>query len=157
MERMIDTLTDRTDDLYERDFYEWSVDRAARLREHRGSGLDWGNIAEEVESLGNRDRRNVASRLTLIVLHLLKWTYQSEHRTRSWRLTLATQRRDLNRVLERSPSLKRFLDEDLERLWRDGVRDAARETGLPVETFPANPTHTLEQLLDPDLPPSERE
>ena len=100
--------------LYVDDLYEWTERQAALLR-RRAAGdlandaeLDWLNLAEEIESLGAHEKREVRSRLTLILQHLLKWRYQPEMRSRSWKSTISVQRRDLLRVFEDSPSLRRF-------------------------------------------------
>jgi hypothetical protein len=37
------------------------------------TGLDWDNLAEEIESLGRSQRSEIRSRLVVILLHLLKW------------------------------------------------------------------------------------
>jgi hypothetical protein len=67
-------------DLYDTDFALWSEQQAARLR-CMGNGkrvndqVDWGNLAEEIESLSRNDRREIRSRLRVICEHLLKWQF----------------------------------------------------------------------------------
>src|SRR5579864_234117 len=94
---------------YERDFYAWSSEQARALRTRRPEKLDWENLAEEIESLGRSDKRQVRSRLAVILIHLLKWRYQSRERSPSWSATLNAQRRDLEIVLADSPSLRRLV------------------------------------------------
>jgi hypothetical protein len=78
---------------YERDFFAWTQEQARILRARGTLGLDWDNLAEEIDSMGRRDRRELESRLRRIIHHLLKWQVQPEGRGRSWRDTLTEQRR----------------------------------------------------------------
>ena len=76
------------------------------LRAHALEGLDWENLAEEIKSMGGRDRRELESRLAVVLLHLLKWQEQPALRGSSWRKTLRTQRREIRKLLQQSPSLR---------------------------------------------------
>jgi hypothetical protein len=141
---------------YERDFYAWSFAQARALRARRPEALDWENLAEEIESLGRSDRRQVRSRLTVILVHLLKWQLQIEYRSISWKSTINTQRRDLESVLADSPSLRRLVLELLAGVYPRARRDAADEMNLIpaaarrlLETSP----FTVEQVLDPEFFP----
>lgn len=115
-------------DLYDDDFVVWS-ERQAELLRRRAAGelineadIDWLNVAEEIESVGRSEKRGVRSRLAVLLCHLLKWTYQPGHRSSSWSGTIRAQRRDLEAVLEDSPSLRRFAAEAL----RQGVCSRSR-------------------------------
>src|SRR4029078_12670320 len=77
---------------YDEDFHAWSVEQAVRLRESRPPTVDWENVAEEIESLGKRDRRAVASDLNKILEHLIKWRYQPEKRKTGWRSSIREHR-----------------------------------------------------------------
>jgi len=57
------------------------------LRAGRASEADLEHIAEEIEALGRRERRELLSRLGVLMAHLLKWQVQPERRSRSWALT----------------------------------------------------------------------
>ena len=94
--------------LYDQDFYVWTQQQAVLLRAKKWRELDYGNLAEELEALGKRDRRELEHRLEVLVMHLLKWRYQPERRERSrgWRSTIREQRRRLARLLQDSPSLR---------------------------------------------------
>jgi hypothetical protein len=96
--------------LYDRDFYAWSVEQAALLREGRVAEADLENIAEELESMGKAEKREFVSRLTVLLLHLLKWRHQRSGRGKSWRLSIANARDDIADHLEDNPSLKAMLD-----------------------------------------------
>jgi hypothetical protein len=142
---------------YEEDFAQWSLQQAALLR-RRASGelmndaaVDWENIAEEIESLGRHDRREVHSRLARLLHHLLKWRFQPEYQSRSWKSTIALQRREIEKLLEQSPSLRPFSAAILASAYADGLRDAQEETG--VYRLPAECPWLIEQVLDGEFWP----
>jgi hypothetical protein len=122
--------------LYDRDFVLWSEETARAINEERWSAIDRAALADEVESLGKRDRREAGGRLAVIVTHLLKLKYQPERETRSWRDSIDEQRDSLARVLNDSPSLRAQLSELLADYYGLARRKAARQTGLALETFP---------------------
>jgi hypothetical protein len=74
--------------LYDTDFSTWTQEMARLLRERDIAALDWENIAEEIESMGKRDYRGLGSRMRILLILLLKWRYQDEKRSRSWRSTI---------------------------------------------------------------------
>ena len=82
-----------TTDLYEQDFYAWTLKNAALLREGPLETLDREHLAEELESMGRGEKRELMNRLVLLLAHLLKWQAQTNRRSRSWQLTLKEQRR----------------------------------------------------------------
>lgn len=100
-----------SDTLYEQDFFRWTQDQARALREAARSGvnlpLDWENLAEEVESLGRRDRRELRSRIATIVEHLLKLQYSPAVEPRAgWEQTIRRERQEIEWLLDDSPSLR---------------------------------------------------
>ena len=80
--------------LYETDFYAWIQEQATLLRSEQWSQIDLLNLIEEIESLGKQQRQELRNRLSVLMGHLLKWEYQSQHRSRSGLSTLRVQRRD---------------------------------------------------------------
>ncbi len=78
--------------LYETDFYSWTVEQSKRLRLGKFDGLDLDNLAEEIESLGKQQRDELENRLGVLIGHLLKWDSQPELRGKSWRLIIKEQR-----------------------------------------------------------------
>jgi hypothetical protein len=134
--------------LYERDFYAWTLEQAAKLRAGRLSELDIEHLIEEMESMGATERREVIGRLTVLLAHLLKWQFQPSHRGRSWQLTIAIQRRDVEQVLKQNPSLRGRLGEFFGDAYASAVLKAAKETRLSVKRFPEAPPFTVEQALD---------
>jgi hypothetical protein len=136
---------------YDSDLAAWSAHQADLLRrlasgETVNEPLDFRNIAEEIEAVAANEKREIRSRLALIVHHLLKWAYQPELRSRSWQTTLIVQRRDLIAVLADSPSLRPFAASVLPTAYGSGKWDAEQETGLLH--LPADCPWTLAQVLD---------
>jgi hypothetical protein len=122
-------------DLYDADFLQWTEQQAALLRrmaagEPVNTAPDWLNLAEEIESVGASEKREVRSRLALILQHLLKWRYQPDLRSKSWENTLFVQRRDLLALFADSPSLRPFAERVLPSAFTNGRQAAERETGL---------------------------
>lgn len=139
---------------YDKDFAQWAFDTAQAIRERRFEDIDWDNVAEEIESLGRTEHRELVSRLAQLMYHVLKMEYQPERRTRSWERTIRVQRRDIYRVLEEEPSLKAYLREPgtLARAY-DGVLPLGTGENLPdsvLDRFPDACPYTIETLL-PDL------
>src|SRR5438445_6900216 len=91
---------------YEEDFYSWTVEQSRLLRSGELSAIDVANIAEEIEGMGRSDRRELRSRLVVLVTHLLKWRHQPGARSRSWSATIDEQRLQIEEVLAESPSLR---------------------------------------------------
>ena len=133
---------------YEDDFYAWALNNADLLRQGRFAEIDIDNIAEELESMGRSERRQLANRLEVLLAHLLKWRYQPARRGNSWRYTIEEQRRKVRKLLTDSPSLKPRLERELEDVYPDAVLLAARETGRNKSEFPASCPFAVEQVLN---------
>ena len=134
--------------LYEQDFFAWSHQQAAILRSGNLAQADMKHIAEEIESMGNAEKRELASRSRLVLLHLLKWQFQPLRRSASWEATIRVQRRDLQDHLVDNPSLKSRLGETLDRAYGTAALEAVAETGLALSTFPPTCPYSAEQVLD---------
>ena len=132
---------------YEEDFYAWTVEQARLLRSGELSSIDVANIAEEIESLGRSDKRAIESRLTVLLMHLLKWQIQSKMRSQSWSGTILEQRRRIEKLLRESPSLRASVNEALAEAYSDAREAASNETGLPETDFPAECPFTAEQVM----------
>jgi hypothetical protein len=145
--------SDSCRDLYHRDYYTWALGQGQALRARKIEALDWENLAEEVESLGRSEARELESRLEGLLLHLLKWRYQPNKRSRSWRLTVREQRRRVERVLNQNPGLKPTLAENLTAAYEVALLMAARETRLEEPTFPPECPWDFEQIMDADFWP----
>lgn len=139
--------------LYDTDFYAWANEQAALLRAGRLSEADIENIAEEIESMGRSEKRELVSRLTVLLLHLLKWRYQPALQSNSWRRTIEQQRLHLEEHLADNPSLKSQLDQLITSAYRHARVEAEHETGLLRETFPVTCPFTYDEAMNPDFWP----
>jgi hypothetical protein len=146
--------SDKLNALYEQDETAWLERSAHLIQEGRLDELDCENLREFLDSMAKRDRREVESRLALLLAHLLKWTYQPENRTRGWRATIELQRHELGLLLQ-SGTLVRHAQAELATAFDAALRLAIVETGLPREVFPQACPFTVEQLLEVELPPIE--
>jgi hypothetical protein len=141
-------LASQTRSLYDRDFVGWTEQVVEALRRGDWAALDVANLIEEVEALGKSDRRAIKSRLEVLLMHLLKWQFQPEQRSRSWQATILEQRLRIAEILEDSPSLKNYWPTVVDAAY-DGARKlAAIETGLTVERFPVGCEYPIGQILD---------
>jgi hypothetical protein len=150
--------------LYEKDFYAWAHEQATALRAARDlmrpgrneplQNLDWENLAEEIEGLAQRDRRELESRIALIIEHLTKLRHSPARDPRTgWTETVGRSRRDIHRILGDSPSLGRQVPALIEGNASDAVRLAARSLiehgeidATAASRLVAN--YTLEQVVD---------
>ena len=134
--------------LYDRDFYAWSNQQAELLRAGQLRQADIEHIAEEIESMGRTEKRELISRLTVLLLHLLKWRFQPGKRVAGWEASIRVQRNRLADHLDDNPSLKPLVPSSLSAAYRDAVLEAIAETGLPASTFPDACPWSIEQTLD---------
>jgi len=134
-------------DLYDRDFHAWANEQAALLRAGNLSSADVANIAEEIETLGRSEKRELRSRLAVLLLHLLKWQFQPGRRSRSWQISIANARNELAEHLAENPSLKAVLPEAAASAYRRARLDAEQDTGLPGSTFPVECPWTFDQAM----------
>ncbi|MBD2292579.1 DUF29 domain-containing protein [Anabaena sphaerica FACHB-251] len=140
-----------TSKLYETDFYAWTLEQAQLLKQGKLNQLDILNLIEEIESLGKREKQELRNRLGILIGHLLKWQYQSDKRSNSWKATIREQRRRIKELLEENPSLKSYLSEAIVSAYQDGVDLAIQETNLPDTIFPAENPYSSSQVIDADF------
>jgi len=141
--------------LYQQDFYAWTQQQTALLQAEKLEKLDLPNLMEEIEAMGISQRNEITSRLIVLLMNLLKFRYQQRRHTNSWRRTIRTQRRNIEIVLQSSPSLRRFVPEAIAYAYPRARKDAATETGLPLASFPTTCPWTVEEILDEDWLPAE--
>lgn len=150
--------------LYETDYAQWAKRNAELLRARRFEDIDIAHLLEELSDMSKSDRRELQSRLLILLAHLLKWEYQyqtlaerwREFKGDSWRSTIIEQRTQLSGLLKQSPGLKSALVDMIERTYPDAVELACDESGLPSETFPTHCPYPKEQLLDKGFFPAPR-
>jgi len=139
--------------LYDTDFYGWTQEQADKLRTGNLAGLDLDNLIEEIESMGRGERRELESRIELLLMHLLKWQYQPARRGKSWRLTIEDQRDRILGHVSENPSLKSKLAPCMQDAYRHARRAALRETQIDESAFPAQCPWTFDQATDADFWP----
>jgi hypothetical protein len=137
---------------YEHDFSAWLQQQAEALRAKDWPALDVDNLIEELETLGRSERNALWSHLRILLMHLLKWRYQPERRTRSWRGSITRARQQVTRRLQQ-PSLRRELPDFITEAYIDARRLAADETGLPLATFPEACEWTAAELQNLEFLP----
>src|SRR5437588_2159860 len=133
---MIATRVPPLAELYDTDETAWLEAMARLAAQGRTAELDYEHLAEFLTDMAKRDRREVESRLAVLIAHLLKWEHRPAKRSRSWRLTAEQQRQELRRLLA-SGTLRRHAEAVLAEVYAGGRKQAAIDTGLPESAFPA--------------------
>jgi hypothetical protein len=144
---------DRNAVSYEEDYFGWAMEQARLLRAGSFSEIDANNIAEELEDMGRSARRELRNRLAVLLMHLLKWRYQPAFRSHSWSGTIREQRREIQKLLEESSSLRPLITQDLVHAYQLAVYKAVAETGFAETSFPAATPFTLDQALANEFMP----
>jgi hypothetical protein len=140
--------------LYDTDFNLWLETTANLLRERKLEYLDYENLIEEIEGMGQSQKSALESNLIILLLHLLKWYYQQQKRSASWVFTIADHNLRIHKTFQKNPSLKRYFEEVFDECYRDAVRLATKETGLKPDTFPVQCPFSIERVLDFDSLPT---
>ncbi len=138
---------------HDADRYAWAEQQAGLLRAGRLSELDFDYLAEEMDSIMGDERRELVKRFRVLIAHLLKWRYQPEARSNSWRSTIRCQRDDIADVLSGSPSLRPTVPEKIAAAYPKAVALASDETGKPRAAFPRECPFTPAELLDDEFWP----
>ena len=134
---------------YEQDFVGWLNTQAELLKTGKVNELDIKNLVEEIEAMGRSEKRELENRMIILVMHLLKWTFQPNYQSRSWANTINEQRRRIGRVIKDSPSLKNSLNDTewFNDICQSALYQAVSETGLDIKIFPEQPIWTTQQIL----------
>jgi Domain of unknown function DUF29 len=139
--------------LYDQDFYLWLETTAKQLKEGRFSEIDLENLIEEIECMGRSEKHALASNLVVLLMHLLKYKYQPEKRSNSWKVTIREHRRRLRITFKDSPSLKSYFQEVWTECYQDARKQASDETGLSLDTFGVDSPFTADECLDEEFLP----
>jgi hypothetical protein len=139
--------------LYEQDYYLWLQTTAHQLRERKLAEVDLANLIEEIDSMGRNEKSALVSNLQIIQMHLLKYKYQPEKRSNSWRFTIFEHRDSLLEAFEVSPSLKPYLKEVFAKCYSKARKKVSLETGLPISTFPIESPFSIEETLNTEFLP----
>jgi Domain of unknown function DUF29 len=139
------------------DYHAWLLEQAEAVRNQQYDRVDWRTLAEKLDSMARAERRELRSRLTNLLAHLLKWRYQTKRRSRSWRGTITRERLEIAELLSEEPSLQSYLPATIERAYRLARPQAAGEMGLnKVEwdsLFPAECPWRFEQFMNEEFWP----
>lgn len=152
--------------LYDKDFVAWSEQQAEALRAAARTGsnqkLDWENLAEEIDSLARSERRELRSQLIRVIQHLLKLEYSTaKNPRRGWGETVGDARREIELLLETSPSLATELDAFVAAETPRGIKKAIADLEKHGETKPTillrlrATTYTPDQILGDWFPKEE--
>jgi len=133
--------------LYDDDLYTWAMRNTELLHQGRFDQIDVAHIAEEIESVGKSERRELENRLIVLLAHLLKWRARPERRGRRWRAMIKEQRRRVAGVLKTNPGLQPLLDEILDEAYQSARLVASRETDLDEAAFPEVCPYAFEDVL----------
>ncbi|HWP00561.1 MAG TPA: DUF29 domain-containing protein [Methylococcus sp.] len=139
--------------LYEIDRAAWLEKQAALLKAGKLSDIDTTHLIEELEAEMGNYKRELYRRFRVLIAHLLKWKYQPDQRSPSWKGTIRIQRRDIERLLKENPSLRRFVKEEIENAYPEAVELAADETALLEDIFPASCEWEEAEIMDPNFWP----
>ncbi len=139
--------------LYQADETAWLEAMAELIEAGEYSELDYTNLREYLSDMARRDRREVESRLITLLLHILKWEWQPEHRSRSWHGSILEQRQELDGLIGRGV-LRNHAEAVLAEVYQKAVARASTETGLPPADFPAECRYTLDEVLAYEPPPA---
>ncbi len=139
---------------YDKDVIAWANEQARLLRAGRFDALDIEHIADEIEDVGKSEKRELASRMAVLLAHMLKWQYQPGGRGNSWRRTIKEQRNRVGLCIDQTPSLKADLRNSVwwSDVWSDAVAKASQETGLG--DFPESCPWTFDQIMNPEFWPA---
>jgi len=132
--------------LFELDEIAWLEATAELIRQGRFQEVELNNLAEYLTDMAKRDRREVFSRLVVLLAHLLKWEYQPDRRVGSWQATILEQQRELRQLLD-SGTLRNHAASVFADAYKDARKQAAAELGLARTTFPDECPWDLDGIL----------
>jgi len=138
---------------YERDFYAWALQSAELIRQGKFSEIDIENVAEELESMGSNNKRELINRFAVLIAHLLKWKFQPIRRSKSWTLTIKNQRFEILDLLEESPSLKHQIELKFNHAYEKAKIICSEQTGIDESELPESCPFNLDECLNFDFLP----
>ena len=145
-----------THSVYHLDFQLWLEQTSNLLRQRNFDELDLESLLEELDDMGRSDKRSLENNLIRLLQHLLKWKYQPNKRTNSWKASITEHSLRLNRAFKQSPSLKNYFEQVFDECYGEACLIASQETDIAVERFPKICPFSTSDILNPHyLPPSE--
>ena len=143
--------------LYEQDFYLWIRTTINQLQARQFERVDLENLLEELASMGRSEKRTIENLLIQLLVHLLKLTYWTGEKARNeghWKGEIRNFRRQIIKEVKDSPSLKPYILEIFDECYLSARKNASDRSQLSLDTFPAIPIGSLEQILDEDWFPA---
>ena len=141
--------------LYKADFNLWLRETVNLLRKGEVEKLDIENLAEEIEDIGNNRKDALESNLIRVLQYLLKWKYQPQKRTNSWKASITEHSLRLNKALKKSPSLKPYFQDVFGECYQDARLITSQETGLDICIFPETCPFEQVNVLNPQYLPED--
>jgi hypothetical protein len=135
------------------DFNLWINQTTRLLQKGNWQEIDVERLIEEMQDLGKSERRAIASQLTRLLMHLLKWQYQPQRRSDSWLDSITDARTQIELAIADSPSLKSYPEAQFQESYQRARRQAAKQTGIQASAFPEECPYTLSLVLDEDWLP----
>jgi len=124
--------------LHDRDFNLWIEEIAIAVKNKDVEKMDWDNLLEEIEDMGKSEKRSLESYLERLIEHILKLKYWDSERDRNykhWQVEVINFRNRISRLLDRSPSLKNYMQEIYPRVFQDAVMAQQIEFDIPTDSF----------------------
>jgi len=149
------TINYKTVKLYETDFNLWIQETVNLLRKGDFIDLDIENLAEEIEDMGNNRKDALESNLIRVLQHLLKWKYQPQKRTNSWKASVTEHALRLNKSFKKSSSLRPYFDQVFDECYHDARLIASQETGIDILLFPEACPFDKNDILNPQYLPED--
>ena len=143
--------------MYEEDFYLWIRTTINQLQARQFERVDLENLLEELASMGRSEKRTIENLLIQLLVHLLKLTYWTGEKARNegdWKGEIRNFRRQIIKEVKDSPSLKPYILEIFDECYLSARKNASDRSQLSLDTFPAIPIGSLEQILDEDWFPA---
>ncbi len=145
------------DKLYETDFYVWTQEQARLLRQRKFDDLDLDNLVDEVQSVGSSEKREIRDRLRVLLAYLLKWKFQPGMRGSGWRTTIWEQRYCISEIIRGSPSLRSYFLQVMRLAYVGATLAASQDTGMAIGIFPTECPFKVEDVLDLEFFPEDRQ
>ncbi|AFY73752.1 protein of unknown function DUF29 [Synechococcus sp. PCC 7502] len=139
--------------LYNLDYQQWLETTIINLSDRNFGQINLEDLVAELESMGKSEKSALESNLVILLMHLLKYKYQPQKQSDSWRRSIVEHRRRILISFKHSPSLKKYFEQVFDECYIDARQDAKTETQLPLVTFPEVCDFSKEQVLDPDFLP----
>ncbi len=133
--------------LYQADYNAWCILHIQLMQNKDYKNMDWDHLTEEMINMVGNNEGELISRMMQLYIHILKWIYQPEKRTRSWKNSIQNQRIDIDEVIERNPSLQSCMFMCSVKAYKHARKKAAIETGIDKKGFPEQMPFFMEDAL----------